>query len=171
MKYTCIIFILLVVNTYATPSGHCELSSDRCIEEDFLPVQGSRNCTTGTDNVNTTYKTCGVLEVCKGPSEDYASKFLCNYVTDADASSSVRGAIEKACISWKNNTFCEFDTDLLIWMIIGIIVVSAVVGFVIYYFMAKKAAADEDDMMAAGARKGKYRRFKNKRSGLYKFSA
>lgn len=170
MKYTCILFTLLVVNTYAKPSGHCELSSNLCIEEDFLPVQDSRNCTTGDDPVNSTYKTCGALEVCTGPSEDYAAKFFCNKVTDYGGTSGPKGAIEKACIAWKNNQFCEYNTALALWLIIAIVVVLGAVGFLVYYFVGKKAAADEADELAkAGARKGNYKRLKNKRSRLYKF--
>ncbi len=170
MKYTCIIFILLVVNTYAKPSGHCELSSNLCIEEDFLPVQDSRNCTTGTDPVNSTYKTCGALEVCAGPSEDYAAKFYCNKVADYGGPSGPKGAIEKACIAWKNNQFCEFDTALLLWLILIVVVAIGGVGFLIYYFVSKaKAAADAKQLAAAGASKVKYRPLRNKRSRLYKF--
>jgi hypothetical protein len=113
---------------------------------------------------------CGTFETCKGPSEDYAAKFFCNKVTDFGGAAGPKGAIEKACIGWKANTFCEYNTALIIWIIIGIIVVLGVVGFVIYYFMAKKAADDEAKQMAmSGSRKGKYQRLRNKRSRLYKF--
>ena len=166
----CIIFILLVVNTYANPSGHCELSSNRCIEEDFLPVQDSRNCTTGTDPVNSTYKVCNVFETCTGPSEDYAASFFCNQVTDYGGSGGPKGAIEKACIDWKTNTFCESDSTLILLVLVGILVVLGGGGFLVYHILKKKADGDlAEEMAKAGSRKGKYQRLTKKQSRLYKF--
>ena len=81
--------------------------------------------------------------MCTGPSEDYAAKFFCNKVTDFGGANGPKGAIEKACIGWKNNTCCEYNTALLLWVILGVVVVVGVVGFRIYYFVAKKKAADE----------------------------
>jgi len=110
------------------------------------------------------------MEVCSGPTEDYAAKFFCNKVTDFGGSGGPRGAIEKACIAWKTNKFCEYNTALLIWIILGVVVILSVIGFLIYYFMAKKAAADEAKQMAmSGARKGNYQRLSNSKKRLYKF--
>lgn len=168
MKYICLLFILLGV-VYSKPSGHCELSSNRCILADFLPVQDSKNCTTGIDPVNSTFKECGAFETCAGPSEDYRSNFYCNKVIDYNAGGPP-GAIEAACKAWKKNTFCEYNTDLLMWLIIGAIVLIGGVGFLIYYFIAKKAEADRKAKMEASAvNKGNYRRLKNSKKRLYKF--
>ena len=168
MKYICLIFILLVANVSARPSGHCELSSHLCIEKDFLPAQDARNCSVDSIDkipVNATYKTCGAFERCHKQADDFDGVIYCNEVSDANPNN--HGTIEKACMKWKQSYFCELDVSLILWLAIGVIVGVGLVAFLIYYFVSN-AVKNNKNMAAAAASKGKYKRLKNKSGRLYK---
>ena len=171
MKYIYLVFILLVANVSAKPSGYCALSSHLCIEKDFLPRDDARNCTTLSDDakpVNSTYKTCGAFETCYKQADDYDGIIYCHKVSDFNANNP--GPIEKACKKWKQAHFCEFNTMMFIWLVIGALVLIGGIGFLIYYFVRKSKDAEAAKKFAQSAvSKAKYQRLKNSRKSLYKF--